>query len=131
MSGSEKKILKPKDYERMISNLDIESFEIKTSSILEARITLVSLERLEENLLEIRRKISADMRAIKLKYLDHNYNKSSFLGSLKRTKASTRRKSMDNKCDRELGPYKNVLYLIDDYLKQIDDIKKYIDEIKA
>jgi hypothetical protein len=131
MSGSEKKILKPKEYERMISKLDIESFEIKTSSILEARITLIALERLEEDLLDIKRRISADMRVIKLKYLDHNYNKSSFLGSLKRTKASTKRKSLDNKCDRELGPYKKVLYIIDDYLKQIDDIKEYIDKIKA
>ena len=131
MPEIEKKILKPKEYERMISNLDIENFELKTSSILEARITLVSIERIEENLLEIRRQVSADMRSIKLKYLNYDYNKSSLLGSLKRTKISTKRKSMDKKCNRELGPYEQVLYVIDDYLEQIKDVKDYIDKIKA
>ena len=130
MSGPEKKILKPKDYEKMISNLDIENFELKTSSILEARITLVGIERIEEDLLEIRRQVSAEMRRIKLKYLGQDHTKSSLLGSLKGTKASARRKSMDNKCDRERGPYENVLYIIDDYLKQIEDVKEYINEIK-
>lgn len=131
MPGSERKILKPKEYERMISKLDIENFELKTSSILEARITLVSLERLEEDLLEIKREISGDMRAIKLKYLGHDHAKSSLLGSLKRTKASTRRKSLDDKCDRELGPYKKVLYIIEHYLEQIEDVKEEINKIKA
>jgi hypothetical protein len=131
MPEIEKKILKPQEYERMISNLDIENFELKTSSILEARITLVSIERIEENLLEIRRQVSADMRSIKLKYLNYDYSKSSLLGSLKRTKISTKRKSMDKKCNRELGPYEQVLYVIDDYLEQIKDVKDYIDKIKA
>ncbi len=131
MSGPERKILKPKDYEKMISSLDIENFELKTSSILEARITLVSLERLAEDLLEIRREVSGDMRAIKLKYLGHDHTKSSLIGSLRGTKASTRRKSLNDKCDRELGPYKNVLYIIDHYIEQIEEVKKDINEIKA
>ncbi len=130
MPGPEKKILKPKEYERMISNLDIDNFELKTSSILEARITLVGIERLEEDLLEIRRQVSTDMRRIKLQYLSHDHAKSSLLGSLTRPKASARRKSLNNKCERELGPYKNVLYIIDDYLKQIGDVKEYINKIK-
>ena len=131
MPEVEKKIVKPKEYERMISNLDIESFELKTSSILEARMTLIGIERIEENLLEIRRQVSADMRVVKLKYLNYDYNKSSLLGSIKRTKVSTKRKSMDKKCDRELGPYEQILYIIDDYLEQIKDVKDYIDKIKA
>ena len=131
MPEIEKKILKPKDYERMVSNLDIESFELKTSSILEARMTLIGIERLEENLLEIRLEVSADMRTVKLKYLSYDYSKSSFLGSLKRTKISTKRKSLNEKCKRELEPYKQVLYIIDDYLKQIEDVKEYINKIKA
>lgn len=131
MSGPEKKILKPKDYEKMVLSLDIESFELKTSSILEARMSLIGIERLEENLLEIRQQVSADMRVIKLKYLSYDYNKSSILGTLMRTKASTKRKSMNKKCNRELRPYEQVLYIIDDYLEQIGDIKDYINKIKA
>ncbi|MGB9979511.1 hypothetical protein [Methanobacterium sp.] len=131
MPEIEKKILKPKDYERMVSDLDIESFELKTSSILEARMTLIGIERIEEALLEIRRQVSADMRSVKLKYLNYDYNKSSLLGHLKRTKVSTKRKSMDKKCSRELEPYEQVLYIIDDYLEQIKDVKDYIDKIKA
>ncbi len=131
MAHSERKILKPKEYEKMISNLGIESFELKTSSILEARMTLIGIEQIEEDLLEIRRHISSDMRAVKLKYLNYDYNKSSILGSIKRTKVSTKRKSVDKKCDRELGPYEQVLYIIDDYLEQIKDVKDYISKIKA
>lgn len=131
MSGVERKIVKPKEYQKMISNLDIENFELKTSSLLEARITLVGIERLEESLLEIRRNISADMRSIKLKYLGHDHSKSSLLGSLKRTKAATRRKSLDNKCERDLGPYKNVLFIIDDYIKQIEEVKEYINSLET
>jgi len=71
------------------------------------------------------------MRAIKLKYLNYDYNKSSLLGSIKRTKVSTKRKSVNEKCDRELGPYEQVLYIIDDYLEQIKNVKDYIDKIKA
>lgn len=130
MPGVEKKILKPKQYQKMIRELDIENFELKTSSILEARMSLIGINQLEENLLEIRRDISADMRSIKLKYLGRNHSKVSFLG-LKKTNAAARRKSLDKKCDGELGPYKKVLYIIDDYLEQIEDIKKYINSIKA
>jgi hypothetical protein len=131
MPGPERKILKPKDYERMVSSLDIENFELKTSSILEARITLVSIERLEENLLEIRRDISRDMRAIKMKYLGYDYNKSSLLGSLKRTTATSKRKSLDNKCNRELESYNKVLYTINHYLEQIENVKEYINNLKT
>ncbi len=131
MSETEKKILKPNDYKRMVSNLDLESFELRTSSILEARMTLIGIERMEENLLEIRQQVSADMRAVKLKYLSYDYSKSSLLGHLKRTKISTKRKSMNKKCKRELEPYEQVLYIIDDYLEQIKDVKAYINQIKA
>ena len=131
MPKIENKILKPKDYERMVSNLDIENFELKTSSILEARMTLIGIERIEGNLLEIRLQVSTDIRAVKLKYLSYDYSKSSLLGSLKRTKVSTKRKSMNKKCNRELEPYNQVLYIIDDYLEQIKDVKDYINNIKA
>jgi hypothetical protein len=131
MPKIENKILKPKDYERMVSNLDIENFELKTSSILEARMTLIGIEKIEKNLLEIRLQVSTDIRTVKLKYLSYDYNKSSLLGSLKRTKVSTKRKSMNKKCNRELEPYNHILYIIDDYLEQIKDVKDYINKIKA
>ncbi len=65
------------------------------------------------------------MRAIKLKYLDSNQKKSSFI----KTKASSRKKSLVNKRDKELGPYKNLIYIIDEYLKQIEEIKEYLDSL--
>ena len=54
MPSSENKILKPKDYQNVINKLDIGSFELKTSSIFEARLTMLNLEQLEEALLEIK-----------------------------------------------------------------------------
>jgi hypothetical protein len=130
MPSIEDKILKPKQYHKMINELDIENFELKTSSIWETRITLVNLERLAEDLLEIRRSISGDMRAITLKYLESHPNPSSFLG-LKKTKGAARRKSLDNKKEKELGPYKKIIQVIDDYLNQIEEIKEYIDNLKV
>jgi len=120
-------MMKPKEYQKMINALDIENFELKTSNALEARITLVNLGRLEEELLEIRRNVSGDMRAISLKYLESRQKKSSLLG--RKTKISSRRKSLDTKKEKEHGPYKKVINSIDDYLKQIEEIKEYIDNL--
>jgi hypothetical protein len=122
------KILKPKEYEKRINELDIENFELKTSSILEARLTMVNIERLEETLMEIKKGISGDMRVITFKYLDSNQNQSSFLGF--KTKTSSRRKSLANKREKELKPYRKSMYTIDDYLQQIEEIKEYINSLK-
>ncbi len=130
MPSSENKILKPKDYQNKINKLDIESFELKTSSIFEARLTLVNLEQLEEALLEITHCISGDMRAITLKYLDSNQNQSSFLG-LKKTKIASRRKSLDKKRQKKLEHYRKIIYIIDDYLQQIKEVKEYINNLKT
>ena len=127
MSSTENKMTKPKEYQKMINALDIENFELKTSNALEARITLVNLQRLEEELHEIRRNVSGNMRAISLKYLESRQQKSSFLGL--KSKTSSRRKSLDTKKVKEQGPYKKVLYIIDDYLNQIEEIKEYIDNL--
>lgn len=132
MSEDGRENLSPKQYNRMIEKLDIENIELKTSSIFEAKTTLVQLLRLEESLLEIRKGVSGEIRAIKLKYLSHN-EKSSVLGSfsLRKPKLSSKRKSAHDKCEREIGPYKKVLYIIDDYLKQIEEVKEYIDSIEV
>lgn len=129
MSALEKTILSPKEYQKMIRELDIENVELKTSSLFEAKTTLVQLLRLEENLHEIRNSVSGDIRSIKLKHLNSGYaNKSSLFG-LRRTKISTRRMSMNTKCDREAGPYKHILDIIDDYLEQIENAKNYINNL--
>ena len=130
MPSSENKILKPKDYQNVINKLDIGSFELKTSSIFEARLTMVNLEQLEEALLEIKHRLSGDMRAITLKYLDSNQNQSSFLG-LKKTKIASRRKSLDKKREKKLEHYRKIIYTIDDYLQQIEEVKEYINNLKA
>lgn len=36
---------------------------------------------------------------------------------------------MQKKLDRELGPYQNLLDIIDDYLQQIEEVKEYINNI--
>jgi hypothetical protein len=129
MSALEKTILSPKEYQKMIRELDIENVELKTSSLFEAKTTLVQLLRLEENLHEIRNSVSGDIRSIKLKHLNSGYaNKSSLFG-LRRTKISTKRMSMNTKCDREAGPYKHILDIIDDYLEQIENAKNYINNL--
>lgn len=132
MSGDGREKLSAKQYNKMVEELDIEHIELKTSSIFEAKTTLVQLLRLEESLLEIRKSVSGEIRAIKLKYLSHN-KKPSLLGSfrLQKTKISSKRRSEHDKCENEIGPYRNVLYTIDDYLKQIEDVKDYIDSIEV
>lgn len=130
MSVVEKTILSPKEYQKIIRELDIENIELKTSSLFEAKTTLVQLLRLEENLYEIRNSVSGDIRAIKLKHLTSGYaNKSSLFG-LRRTKISTKRMSMNIKCDKEAGPYKHILDIIDEYLEQIEAAKNYIDNLE-
>ena len=37
--------------------------------------------------------------------------------------------SMNTKCDREAGPYKYILDIIDDYLEQIENAKNYINNL--
>lgn len=132
MQRVKEKTLKPNDYKKMIQKLDIENFELKTSYVFEAKSTLVNLLRLEEYLNEIRRCVSSDMREIKLKYLKSDYlNKSSIIDSLSlnKPKVSKKRIEMQKKLDRELGPYQNLLDIIDDYLQQIEEVKDYINNI--
>jgi len=132
MQRVREKTLKPNDYKKMIQKLDIENFELKTSYVFEAKSTLVNLLRLEEYLNEIRRCVSSDMREIKLKYLKSDYlNKSSIIDSLSlnKPKVSKKRIEMQKKLDRELGPYQNLLDIIDDYLQQIEEVKEYINNI--
>jgi len=132
MQRVREKTLKPNEYKKMIQKLDIENFELKTSYVFEAKSTLVNLLRLEEYLNEIRRCVSSDMREIKLKYLKSDYlNKSSIIDSLSlnKPKVSKKRIEMQKKLDRELGPYQNLLDIIDDYLQQIEEVKEYINNI--
>lgn len=130
MSVVEKTILSPKEYQKMIRELDIDNIELKTSTLFEAKTTLVQLLRLEESLLEIRNFVSGDIRTIKLKHLNSGYaNKSSLFG-LRRTKLSTKRMSMNTKCDKEAGPYKHLLDIIDDYREQIENAKNYINDLE-
>ncbi|MDI6723934.1 MAG: hypothetical protein QMD61_04750 [Methanobacterium sp.] len=132
MQRVREKTLKPNDYKKMIQKLDIENFELKTSYVFETKSTLVNLLRLEEYLNEIRRCVSSDMREIKLKYLKSDYlNKSSIIDSLSlnKPKVSKKRIEMQKKLDRELGPYQNLLDIIDDYLQQIEEVKEYINNI--
>jgi len=133
MPKAREKKLKPRDYKKMIQNMDIENFELKTSYIFEAKATLINLLRLEDHLKEIRHCVSKDMREIKLKYLKSDYmNKNSFVDSLtlKKSKVSKKRISMQKKMDKEVGPYQNLLEIIDDYLEQIEEVKEYINSVK-
>lgn len=133
MQKTKEKKLKPKDYKKMIQKIDIENFELKTSHIFETKATLISLLRIEESLNEIRRLVAADMREIKLKYLKSDYMDKNLITdtlSLKKSKVSHKRISMQRKLDIELGPYQSILDVIDDYLEQIEEVKEYIESIK-
>ncbi len=133
MQRVKEKKLKPKDYKKMIQKLDIENFELKTSHIFEAKATLISLLRIEETLKEIRRCVTSDMREIKLKYLKSDYKDKNLISdtlSLKKSKVSHKRISMQRKLDIDLGPYQSVVDLIDGYLQDIEEVKEYINSIK-
>ncbi len=133
MQIAREKKLKPSDYKKMIQKLDIENFELKTSYIFEAKATLINLLRIEDHLKEIRHCVSSDMREIQIRYLKSDYlNKTSIVDflSLKKSRVSKKRISMQKKMDKEVGPYQNLLEIIDDYLQQIEEVKDYINSIK-
>ena len=130
--GHEGEILNPDVYYQQLQEMYIDESDLNLSSDFEARATLVKLNRLESDVIKLKRSISKDMRTIRTMYLDESIiEKPKFLGLFNREKKLSRaekRKKLLAERENNLVPYNEIIDIIDDYIMQIDDLKKYIEK---
>lgn len=131
MEEDEVYFLDPETYYGKIQELYIQDEDIDISTDFEARGTLVKLQRLEKDVLNVRREITTDMRTIRNLYLDESIiEKPKILGLFrigKKLSPTEKRKRLLHERKYKLAPYEELLVLIDDYIKQIEDLRKYIE----
>ena len=128
---SEEEILNPDAYYQQLQEMYIDESDLNLSSDFEARGTLVKLKKLESGVLNLKRSVSKDMRAIRNMYLDESIiEKPKILGLFsvgKKLSRTEKRKKLIEERENILLPYKEVIDMIDDYIIQIDDLRKYIE----
>jgi|GEM_PF-3394247 len=131
MANHEDEIRGPEIYYQQLQEMYIEEDDLNLSSDFEARGTLVKLDRLESDVLKLKRSISKDMRSIRTMYLDESIiEKPKFLGLFnvnKKLSHTEKRKKLLEERENSLVPYKEIIDMIDDYILQIEDLKKYIE----
>ncbi|UTB31782.1 MAG: hypothetical protein NKF70_09700 [Methanobacterium sp. ERen5] len=126
--------MSPKKYREQLLDLEIDGFEIDTSTINNTMETLNQLNELEKILNKIRYNVRADIRTIrmdymgKLKEVDQSANEKQ--GFLRRTKSVSQvikeKKGLTKERNLTLATYAVVENTIDDYLDQIEQSKFYI-----
>lgn len=131
METHEGETLNPDIYYQQLQEMYIEESDLNLSSDFEARATLVKLDRLESDVIKLKRSISQDMRVIRNMYLDESIiEKPKVLGLFnvgKKLSHTEKRKKLIEERENSLIPYKEVIDIIDDYIIQINDLKKYIE----
>ena len=131
MKGDEEILKKPEEYYLMLQDLYLDESELNLSSDFKARASLVKVEHLKSDVIKLRHEISKDMRTIRNMYLDESIiEKPKILGlfSLQRKLRPTeKRKKLISEREQNLIPYKEIIELVDDYIKQIEDLEKYIE----
>ena len=130
MTENEEGCLSSNQYYEKLQELYIEEDELDLSSDFEARATLVKLQRLENDVLKVKREISKDIRTIRNMYLDESIiDEPKFLGLIsigKKLTPTQKRKKLLAERESALAPYEEIIIIIDDYIKQIEDLGKYI-----
>ena len=131
MENHGEEITGPNVYYQQLQEMYIEESDLNLSSDFEARSTLVKLNRLENDVLKLKRSISKDMRAIRTMYLDESIiEKPKFLGVFsvgKKLSHTEKRKKLITERENSLKPYKEITDIINDYILQIEDLRKYIE----
>ena len=124
------------EYRRVIS--EVVDIEIRDSSIVESRKTLLHLQERREILLSMKSKIDKDIRQVEVDYLVRRTNiREEFspenVGSSKmkkffnnsRSPATMRAKAMkhlESERETKIDLYKDLKFTIDDLIEQIEDI---------
>ena len=126
--------MSPKKYRQQLLDLEIDGFEIDTSTINDAMETLNKLNELEKILSKIRYNVRADIRNIRLDYMgklqevDKSVNEKQ--GLLRRKKSVSQvikeKKVLTKERNLTIATYAVVENTIDDYLDQIEQSKFYI-----
>lgn len=126
--------MSPKKYRQQLLDLEIDGFEIDTSTINNAMETLNKLNELEKILNKIRYNVRADIRNIRLEYMgklqevDKSANEKQ--GLLRRKKSVSQlvkeKKVLTKERNLTIATYAVVENTIDDYLDQIEQSKFYI-----
>jgi hypothetical protein len=126
--------MSPKKYRQQLLDLEIDGFEIDTSTINNAMDTLNKLNELEKILSKIRYNVRADIRNIRLDYMgklqevDTSVNEKQ--GLLRRKKSVSQvikeKKALTKERNLTIATYAVVENTIDDYLDQIEQSKFYI-----
>lgn len=126
--------MSPKKYRQQLLDLEIDGFEIDTSTINDAMDTLNKLNELEKILSKIRYNVRADIRNIRLDYMgklqevDKSANEKQ--GFLRRKKSVSQiikeKKVLTKERNLTIATYAVVENTIDDYLDQIEQSKFYI-----
>ena len=126
--------MSPKKYRQQLLDLEIDGFEIDTSTINNAMDTLNKLNELEKILSKIRYNVRADIRNIRLDYMgklqevDKSVNEKQ--GLLRRKKSVSQvikeKKVLTKERNLTIATYAVVENTIDDYLDQIEQSKFYI-----
>jgi hypothetical protein len=126
--------MSPKKYRQQLLDLEIDGFEIDTSTIDNAMETLNQLNEFEKILNKIRYNVRADIRNIRLDYMgrlqevDKSANQKQ--GLLRRKKSVTQvvkeKKGLTKERNLTIATYTVVENTIDDYLDQIEQSQYYI-----
>jgi hypothetical protein len=126
--------MSPKKYRQQLLDLEIDGFEIDTSTIDNAMETLNKLNELEKILNKIRYNVRADIRNIRMDYMgklqeiDKSANQKQ--GLLRRKKSVTQvvkeKKGLTKERNLTIATYTVVENTIDDYLDQIEQSQYYI-----
>jgi len=120
----------PKEYYTELQEMYLDESELNLSNDFLARASLVKLERLKSEVLELKLVVSKDMRTIRNLYLDDSIiAKPKVLGLVRierKLSPTKKRKKLLNEREKSLVPYEEIIILIDDYIKQIEDYEKYI-----
>lgn len=131
MENNEEEIRGPEVYYNELQEMYIEESDLNLSSDFEARGTLVKLNRLESDVLKLKRDVSKDMRSIRTIYLDESIiERPKILGLFsvgKKLSRTEKRKKLLAERENNLVPYKEIIDMIDDYILQIEDLRKYIE----
>ena len=120
----------PREYYIKLQEMYLDESELNLSNDFLARASLVKLERLKSEVLNLKLVISKDMRIIRNLYLDESIiSKPKILGLIRierKLSPTKKRKKLLNEREKSLIPYEEILILIDDYINQIEDYEKYI-----
>lgn len=125
---NEVNIQKPEVYYSILENMYLENIDLSTD--LEIREAIKKINHHKKDVLDLKREVNHDIRIIRTMYLDESMiDNSKILGVIpinRNLSPIQKRKKLINERDKTMGPYNEIINIIDDYLKQIDEFENYI-----